>query len=356
MDSFLSLSPTMTGPPSPKPNNSNLTHPAHQQQQQPPVPQPGQHQVSGQGSTPAVNSVDFDSKSTEPISTNTDHKEDVEEEDEDDGTSQLVSNLEQMDLLSLVLDLLERVMSGAVTAKTVDNEAGSIRSRIRVAKTWLQQLEQSGIAGAATGTLTGMSAASAGTMGGRRDVYEEIEYLENMIDSKRDLLLRFKSVMGDGNGDEEDELMQLDDDIKQQDQRHQQELQPQQNSLISDSQDQDFIKAQQQQEKDNQQQEPLNQLDQTDFVPDMIGDLDSAVTGLNANQSQQSDLPQKSLSQEQQDQTQQKSPGQQQGQHEESKKESPSQQESSQQEHQDVSMLDSLGLDNFEDSNFNFDF
>lgn len=353
MDSFLSLSPTMTGPPSPKPNNSNLTHPAHQQQQQPPVPQPGQHQVSGQGSTPAVNSVDFDSKSTEPISTNTDHKEDVEEEDEDDGTSQLVSNLEQMDLLSLVLDLLERVMSGAVTAKTVDNEAGSIRSRIRVAKTWLQQLEQSGIAGAATGTLTGMSAASAGTMGGRRDVYEEIEYLENMIDSKRDLLLRFKSVMGDGNGDEEDELMQLDDDIQQQDQ---QEQQPQQNSLISDSQDQDFIKAQQQQEKDNQQQEPLNQLGQTDFVPDMIGDLDSAVTGLNANQSQQSDLPQKSLSQEQQDQTQQKSPGQQQGQHEESKKESPSQQESSQQEHQDVSMLDSLGLDNFEDSNFNFDF
>lgn len=353
MDSFLSLSPTMTGPPSPKPNNSNLTHPTHQQQQQPSVPQPGQHQVSGQGSTPAVNSVDFDSKSTKPISTNTDHKEDVEEEDEDDGTSQLVSNLEQMDLLSLVLDLLERVMSGTVTAKTVDNEAGSIRSRIRVAKTWLQQLEQSGIAGAATGTLTGMSAASAGTTGGRRDVYEEIEYLENMIDSKRDLLLRFKSVMGDGNGDEEDELMQLDDDIQQQDQ---QEQQPQQNSLISDSQDQDFIKAQQQQEKDNQQQEPLNQLCQTDFVPDMIGDLDSAVTGLNANQSQQSDLPQKSLSQEQQDQTQQKSPGQQQGQHEESKKESPSQQESSQQEHQDVSMLDSLGLDNFEDSNFNFDF
>ncbi|KAF5102720.1 hypothetical protein D0Z00_000212 [Geotrichum galactomycetum] len=336
----------MTGPPSPKPNNSSLTQSAQQ---------PGQLQISGQIPASAINSVDFDSKSNEPIN----EQDEEDEEEDEDGTSQLVSNLQQMDLLSLVLDLLERVMSGAVTAKTVDNEAGSIRSRIRVAKTWLQQLEQSGIAGAAAGTLTGGSIAGAaaaftGAAGGRRDVYEEIEYLENMIDSKRDLLLRFKTVMGDG--DEEGELMQLNDDIEQQDQQHQQEQQPQQNSLISDSQPQDLIKMQQQEEKDNQQQEPPGQLDQTGFVPDMIGDLDGTVPGLDTTQSQQPDLP--PLPQEQQGQSQQQTSNQQQqqSQHEESKKEPTLQQDSSQQESQDMSMLDSLGLDNFEDSNFNFDF
>lgn len=348
----------MTGPPSPKAINAG---PA-QQPQESLAPESMQSQQPDQEFTSDASFIKIDA---EPIEANVANKTpgDNEEEEEDDGgTTQLVSNLQQMDLLSLVLDLLERVMSGAVTAKAVDNEAGSIRSRIRVAKSWLQQLEQSGIVGAAAGVPTGVSVAglSEAVTAGRRDVYEEIEYLENMIDSKRNLLLRFKTVMGE----EDSELMQLDDGIQHQDQQelNQQQQQTQPSLLISDSQSEVFDKTQQQkiplkeieqqkpeqQENEKQEQQSTGHLDQTDFVTDVIGNLDSTVQSINVNQ-QQSDISQ-NLSQQQQISLEQPS------EHQELKQEQSSQEEPSQQDPQDVSMLDSLGLNNFGDTNFNFEF
>lgn len=51
-----------------------------------------------------------------------------------------VEALRQMDLWSLVLDLITRIQHGTVTAKTVDNEAGIIRARISKAKQSLKQV------------------------------------------------------------------------------------------------------------------------------------------------------------------------------------------------------------------------
>lgn len=352
MDSFLSLSPTMTGPPSPKAVNADSA----QQPQESLASDSMQPQQPGQEFISDASFLKIDAESIEANVFN-DTPGDYEEEEEDDGgTTQLVSNLQQMDLLSLVLDLLERVMSGAVTAKAVDNEAGSIRSRIRVAKSWLQQLEQSGIVGAAAGVPTGVSVVglSEAVTTGRRDVYEEIEYLENMIDSKRNLLLRFKTVMGE----EDSELVQLDDDIQQQDQQelNQQQQQTQPSLLVSDSQSEVLDKTQhqkiplteqqkqEQQENEKQEQQSTGRLDQTDFVTDVIGNLGSTVQSINVDQ-KQSDV-----SQQQQISLQQPS------EHQELKQEQSLQDEPSPQDPHDVSMLDSLGLNNFGDTNFNFEF
>lgn len=51
-----------------------------------------------------------------------------------------VDALQQMDLWSLVLDLMTRIQEGRVNAKTVDNEAGIIRARISKARMSLRQV------------------------------------------------------------------------------------------------------------------------------------------------------------------------------------------------------------------------
>lgn len=87
-----------------------------------------------------------------------------------------VETLQQMDLWSLVLDLMARVQSGAVTAQNVDNEAGIIRARIARARASLKQ-------------ISGLDISMA-------ERKEEIFRLEEAIEKKKDLLLRFQAVMG----------------------------------------------------------------------------------------------------------------------------------------------------------------
>lgn len=99
---------------------------------------------------------------------------DMEEDLRRSGTA--VEALQQMDLWSLVLDLITRIQHGTVTAKTVDNEAGIIRARIAKAKQSLRQ-------------VSGLDISI-----GERE--EEIIRLQDAIEKKKDLLLRFQAVMG----------------------------------------------------------------------------------------------------------------------------------------------------------------
>lgn len=106
--------------------------------------------------------------------------------------SEPLQHLQQLDLLSLVQDLLTRVQNGTVTAKTIENEAGFIRSRIYNAKTWLTDLE------------------SCET----QDFEREIAELENGISRKRELLRKFLVVMGQEQTDADKQKEVKEEDSK----------------------------------------------------------------------------------------------------------------------------------------------
>lgn len=120
MESFISLSPDVSGPPSPpisKPDSGitlsttgNSLHGTNALT------------VNGNGGVPLTTTT----TATTDDNIKREIQDGTEVENEDEvalrQAASVVEGLQQMDLLALVLDLMERVSSGAVTAKTVDNE------------------------------------------------------------------------------------------------------------------------------------------------------------------------------------------------------------------------------------------
>lgn len=120
MESFISLSPDVSGPPSPPVSKPDI----------------GVTPSTAGNSLQGANSLNINGNGGVPLTTTTtattddtikrEIQDDTEAENEDEAAlrqaASVVEGLQQMDLLALVLDLMERVSSGAVTAKTVDNE------------------------------------------------------------------------------------------------------------------------------------------------------------------------------------------------------------------------------------------
>lgn len=147
MESFISLSPDMSGPPSPpleRPtsvtglaagnlvDSNNGGSSTNNNGQQRSIVTGGFVSATSIASTTTTAATapsavaGGDNMLIELTATGDVADEEMKQEDEDEAalrqSGTVVEGLQQMDLLSLVLDLMERVSGGSVTAKTVDNE------------------------------------------------------------------------------------------------------------------------------------------------------------------------------------------------------------------------------------------
>lgn len=121
MESFISIPPSLKPSNAPTPDNRRADN----------SPQPS----GGAGTPNPLHGLT--QGSIAPGSTNASADDSEEELRRNENA---VEALQQMDLWSLVLDLMTRVQEGSVTAKSVDNEAGIIRARISKARGSLKQV------------------------------------------------------------------------------------------------------------------------------------------------------------------------------------------------------------------------